>query len=347
MTPEHDLNEREALVLEAVVRTFVQTASPAASRTVAQRFDLGVSPATIRNTMSDLTRKGYLSQPHASAGRMPTDKAYRYYVDTLMRPDRLTSDEARRIEAALDVARTSAEERILVRAVKALSVVTQELGVGLAPRMEEGVLEKIDLVGVSRDRILIVLAIRTGPVRTIFVEGERADTDEALALVAGFLNERLAGQTLREIRESYRDRLADGPAEHADLVNIFLEQAEGLFSARPPGGEDVLLGPTAGLAAQPEFADREHLRTLLQLTEQRDVLAEALRDRRADGIVISIGGEHAIPPLVDFSMVTAEYEMGSVHGTIGVIGPTRMPYDRMVSLVEYTARLLSTLAPGD
>lgn len=347
MMAEHDLNEREALVLEAVVRTFVQTASPAASRTVARQFDLGVSPATIRNTMSDLTRKGYLTQPHASAGRMPTDKAYRYYVDTLMRPDRLTSEETRRIEAALDLARTSAEERILARAVKALSVVTQELGVGLAPRMEEGVLEKIDLVGVSRDRILIVLAVRSGPVRTIFVEGEWADSDEALGSVAGFLNERLAGQTLREIRETYRDRLADGPAEHADLINIFLEQAEGLFSARAPAGEDVLLGPTAGLAAQPEFADREHLRTLLQLTEQRDVLAEALRDRRADGIVISIGGEHAIPPLVDFSMVTAEYEMGSVHGTIGVIGPTRMPYDRMVSLVEYTARLLSTLTPGD
>ena len=345
MKAEHDLNEREALVLEAVVRTFVQTASPAASRTVARQFDLGVSPATIRNTMSDLTRKGYLTQPHASAGRMPTDKAYRYYVDTLMRPDRLTSEETRRIEAALDVARTSAEERILARAVKALSVVTQELGVGLAPRMEEGVLEKIDLVGVSRDRLLIVLTIRSGPVRTIFVEGERADSDEALGSVAGFLNERLAGQTLREIRETYRDRLADGPVEHADLLNIFLEQAEGLFSSRPPAGEDVLLGPTAGLAAQPEFADREHLRTLLQLTEQRDVLAEALRDRRADGIVISIGGEHAIPPLVDFSMVTAEYEMGSVHGTIGVIGPTRMPYDRMVSLVEYTARLLSTLTP--
>lgn len=347
MTPEHDLNEREALVLEAVVRTFVQTASPTASRTVARRFDLGVSPATIRNTMSDLTRKGYLSQPHASAGRMPTDKAYRYYVNTLMRPGRLTSEETRRIEAALDLARSSAEERLLARAVKALSVVTQELGVGLAPRVEEGVLEKIDLVGVSRERILIVLAIRSGPVRTIFVEGERADSDEALGSVARFLNERLGGQTLREIRESYRDRLADGPAEHADLLNIFLEQAEGLFSARPPGGEDVLLGPTAGLAAQPEFADREHLRTLLQLTEQRDVLAEALRDRRADGIVISIGGEHAIPPLVDFSMVTAEYDMGSVHGTIGVIGPTRMPYDRMVSLVEYTARLLSTLTPGD
>jgi heat-inducible transcriptional repressor len=346
MTAEHDLSEREALVLEAVVRTFVETASPAASRTVARQFDLGVSPATIRNTMSDLTRKGYLSQPHASAGRMPTDKAYRYYVDTLMRPDRLTSEETRRIEAALGLSRT-AEETLLARAVKALSVVTHELGVGLAPRMEEGILEKIDLVGLSRDRILIVLAVRSGPVRTIFVEGERSDSDAAMDSVAGFLNERLAGQTLREIRETYRDRLADRPVEHADLVNIFLEQAEGLFAPRAAAGEDVLLGPTAGLAAQPEFADREHLRTLLQLTEQRDVLAEALRDRRADGIVISIGGEHTVPPLVDFSMVTTEYKLGSVQGTIGVIGPTRMPYDRMVSLVEYTARLLSTLAPGD
>ena len=346
MMAEHDLNEREALVLEAVVRTFVETAAPAASRTVARQFELGVSPATIRNTMSDLTRKGYLSQPHASAGRMPTDKAYRYYVDTLMRPGRLTPEETGRIEAALGQSRT-VEERLLVRAVKALSVVTQELGVGLAPRMEEGILEKIDLVGVSRDRILIVLALRSGPVRTIFVEGERADSNDALDVVARFLNERLAGQTLKEIRETYRDRLADSPAEHADLVNIFLEQAGGLFAPHPPAGDDVLLGPTAGLAAQPEFADRDHLRSLLQLTEQRDVLAEALRDRRADGIVISIGGEHALPPLVDFSMVTAEYEMGSVHGTIGVIGPTRMPYDRMVSLVEYTARLLSTLAPGD
>lgn len=346
MITDPDLNEREALVLEAVVRTFVETAAPAASRTLARRYELGVSPATIRNTMSDLTRKGYLSQPHASAGRMPTDKAYRYYVDTLMRPGRLTPEEAGRIEAALGLSRT-VEERLLARAVKALSVVTQELGVGLAPRMEEGILEKIDLVAVSRDRMLIVLALRSGPVRTIFVEGERDDSDAALDGVAGFLNERLGGQSLREIRETYRDRLAEAPAEHAGIVNIFLEQAEGLFAPRPPAGDDVLLGPTAGLAAQPEFADREHLRTLLQLTEQRDVLAEALRDRRADGIVISIGGEHAVPPLVDFSMVTAEYEMGSVHGTIGVIGPTRMPYDRMVSLVEYTARLLSTLSPGD
>ena len=337
---EIELSRREKLVLEAVIRTFVETAAPAASRTIERRYRLGVSSATIRNTMSDLEEKGFLAQPHASAGRMPTDKAYRYYVDSIMRIARPSPEETRRLATTLAVAPTGGAE-LLTRAVQALSIVTLELGVGLAPRVEEAVLEKIELIGVSSERILMVLALRSGPVRTIFVEAARASSDEALAGVAGFLTERLSGLTLKEIRETYRDRLAHSPVEHADLLNIFLEQGETLF-ATEQGPDDVVLGPASGLALQPEFADMEKMRTLLELTERRDVLAEALRARHADGIVVSIGGEH-LPPLVDFSLVTAEYEMGDVRGTIGVIGPTRMPYDRVVALVEYTARLLSSV----
>lgn len=339
--PDQELNPRERLVLEAVIRTFVETAAPAASRSLARRFDLGVSPATIRNTMSDLEEKGFLSQPHASAGRMPTDKAYRYYVDSLMRIERLSPEEARRLAATLAPVSAAGEE-MLARAVRALSVVSRELGVALAPKVEGGELEKIDLIGVSSERILLVLALRSGPVRTIFVEGPRATSDDALAGVAGFLTERLAGLTLRQIRDTYRDRLGEPPAEHADLLNIFLEQGEALF-ASAPGPADVVLGPASELAQQPEFANSERLRTLLELTERKDLLAEALRRRHADGLMISIGGEHRVPPLLDFSLVTTDYEMGDVRGTIGVIGPTRMPYDRVVALVEYTAKLLSSL----
>jgi heat-inducible transcriptional repressor len=339
--PELELTSRERLVLEAVIRSFVETAAPAASRTIARRFRLGVSPATIRNTMSDLEEKGFLAQPHASAGRMPTDKAYRYFVDSMMRIARPSPEEAQRLASTLVVAPAGGTE-LLSRAVRSLSIVSRELGLGLAPRVEEGILEKIELIGVTSERILLVMAIRSGPVRTIFVEGSRAATDDALAAVAGFLTERLAGLTLREIRQTYRDRLAHSPAEHVDLLNIFLEQGETLF-ATPRGADDVVLGPASGLAQQPEFADTERMRTLLELTEEKDVLAEALRRHRADGIMVSIGGEHTIPPLVDFSLVTTEYEMGDVRGTIGVIGPTRMPYERVVALVEYTARLLSSL----
>mgnify|MGYP006202441335 CR=1 FL=1 len=142
--------------------------------------------------------------------------------------------------------------------------------------------------------------------------------------LAGWLNERLAGLTLLEIRETYRDRLADPPPEHADLLNIFLERAETVFAERP-ASDTVVLGPTSSLASQPEFADHERLRNLLELTESRDVLARALRQRAAGGMVISIGGEHELPPLIDFSMVTTEYEMGGTRGTIGVIPPWVQP----------------------
>lgn len=339
---EQELTPRERDVLEAVIRTFVRTAEPAASRSLARDFDLGVSPATVRNTLSDLTLKGYLSQPHPSAGRIPTDKAYRFYVDALMRLERLRLADALELERSV-TPRPGAEEELLDRAVQALSIVTSELGVGVGPQVDEAVLEKIELVGLASDRLLLVLAVRSGPVRTIYIEAPRPVGEDTLAVVAAFLNERLAGQTLREIRDTYRDRLADPPSEHAELLNIFLEQAEMAFAPQS-AGEEIVLGPASRLAAQPEFADRENLQGLLELTERREVLADVLRQRSADGIVISIGGEHAQPPLIDFSLVTTTYEIGGVRGTIGVMGPTRMPYERVVTVVEYTARLLTSLS---
>jgi heat-inducible transcriptional repressor len=291
--------------------------------------------------MSDLTQRGYLTQPHPSAGRVPTDKAYRYYVRSLMRIQRVSPEEVRRLEEG--VGGTGPGDEVLRRAIQALSVVTSELGIGLGPSPATGILERIDLVGLSSERILIVIAIASGPVRTIFVETPMQIAESGLEAVAALLNERLAGLSLSEVRETYRVRLGDSSAEHAELLNIFLEQADTAFAAQP-SGEDVILGPASSLATQPEFFKRENLRNLLELTERRDLLAEALHLRRARGVVISIGDEHSQPPLVDFSMVTTHYEVGSVRGTIGVIGPTRMPYERVVALVEYTARLLSSIS---
>jgi len=337
---EHELTPREARILGAVIRNFVETAEPTASRTVARKNELGLSPATIRNTMSDLTQRGYLTQPHPSAGRVPTDKGYRYYVRSLMRIERVTPEDVRQLEAGVGSAGTGDE--VLKRAIQALSVVTSELGIGLGPSPTDGRLERIELVGLSSERILIVIAIASGPVRTIFVETRVEVAESELGAVASFLNERLAGLSLREVRETYRDRLGGLPSEHAELLNIFLEQADHAF-APAPAGDEVILGPASSLASQPEFASRENLRNLIELTERRDILAEALRLRRARGIVISIGDEHSLPTLLDFSLVTTQYEVSGVRGTIGVIGPTRMPYERVVSVVQYTARLLSSV----
>jgi heat-inducible transcriptional repressor len=337
-SPDVRLTEREALVLQAVISLYVMTAEPAGSRTLARMFDLGVSPATIRNTMRDLEEKGLLFHPHTSAGRIPTDQAYRVYVDRLMHARALSREEIRQLRERLEGTALRGE-RFIGRAVQALSVITQELGVALAPMLDEGRLERLDLIPVASDRLLLVLTIQSSLVKTIFVDVSRDVSGEALQDVASFLNERLAGLTLREVRETFARRVADPPAGREDLLNIFLQSAERLF-ATEPRGDQVVLGTISGLTAQPEFSSETSLRSLLALTEEKSGLAQALAPRDP-GLRITIGGENAMPRLNDFSLVTADYHLGSVRGTIGVMGPTRMPYEKVIALVRYTSRLLS------
>ncbi len=344
--PNHELSKRERMVLEAVIRTYVQTAEPAGSRTLSRRFGLGVSPATIRNTMSDLEDKGFLFHPHTSAGRVPTDKAYRAYVDALLSLPPVETPEREQLQEQITASGT-AIENILRRAAQSLSVLTQELGVALGPRLNDVILERLDLVRVGSDRLLMVLALKGGVVRTVFVEAQGEIAEIALAQVAVVLNERLAGLTLREIRASLGARLRDTVTAPGagELLNIFLEEGEQLFDAAVPGADDnVVLGQTSVLAEQPEFAQRDGLRRLLALTETPARLAEAIRKRNlGQGINITIGNEHKDPDLEQFTVVTAEYQIGSVSGVIGVIGPTRMPYDKVISLVSHSSRLLTDL----
>ena len=202
------LTDRERQVLEAVIETYVQTAEPAGSRTIAKRYQLGLSPATIRNTMSDLEEKGYLYHPHTSAGRIPTDLAYRVYVDFLMRPPAVAPAQAQRLRGELEGQR-AAIEAILSRAAQVLGVLTNELGVAVSPTIEEAVLERLDLLQVSSERLLLVLALQSGAVRTIFVEVPAELAADAVQHVTVVLNERLAGLTLKEIRATLADRLRD------------------------------------------------------------------------------------------------------------------------------------------
>lgn len=342
------LTKRERRVLEAVIRSYVETAEPAGSRTLSRRFGLGVSPATIRNTMSDLEEKGFLFHPHTSAGRVPTNKAYRVYVDMLLGLPSVRGPEHDRMAETLGAhAGDSPIELILRRAAQTLGVLTQELGVAIGPRLESSVLRRLELVRVSAERLLMVLSLEGGVVRTVFVEvrGEIADT--ALAEVTAVLNERLAGLSLADIRRSLTQRLRDTAAGQraSELLNIFLQEGEQLFDrAMPVNEHTVVLGQASVLAEQPEFSAADRMRRLIALTETPDTLAESIRRRgHTAGISITIGTEHADPRLDEFTVVTAEYSVGSLSGVIGVIGPTRMPYDRVISLVTHTSQLLSEL----
>jgi heat-inducible transcriptional repressor len=339
------LSERERRVLEAVIRAYVETAEPAGSRMISRSSGLGVSAATIRNTMSDLEDKGFLFHPHTSAGRVPTDMAYRVYVNSLMRVLPLDAEARDRLVGEL-AAGGSAIDTIIRRSAQTLGVLTQELGVALGPQFEELRLQRMELIRLSSERLLLVLRLMGGAAHTIFVEAPVALAETVLAAVTLVLNERLSGLTLREIRGTLPERLRDtgAPSEARELLNIFIQEGDQIFDVPGPLRHDVVLGQASVLAEQPEFASSERLRKLLELTDQPRALGDLLRKRsRHPGLSISIGREHEDPSLSELTVVTAEYRIGGLTGVIGVIGPTRMPYDKVVSLVTHTSRLITDL----
>jgi heat-inducible transcriptional repressor len=331
--------------LEAVIETYVATAEPAGSRTIAKRFGLALSAATIRNTMSDLEEKGYLYHPHTSAGRVPTDLAYRVYVNSLMRLSQVSVSESDQIRHELG--NRNALDQILERAAQVLGVLTKELGVAVGPTLERAVLERLELWQAASARLLLVLTLKSGVVRTIFVEVPAELAADAVAQVAEVLNERLAGLTLRDIRATLPARLRDAaPAAGAsELLNIFIQEADDLFDVPAAGNAagGVVLGSAQLLAGQPEFATKERLQGLMEVTERRELLREALSTRLGQGLTITIGSEHQDPTLAPFTLVTASYRLGALAGVIGVMGPTRMPYDKIVALVDHTSRLVGEL----
>jgi heat-inducible transcriptional repressor len=341
-----ELTDRERQVLEAVIQSYVETAEPAASRTLSRRAGLGVSPATIRNTMSDLEEKGFLFHPHTSAGRVPTDLAYRVYVDSLLRVPVIKTADQKTLGDEINSASTAIES-ILRKAAQSLGVLTQELGVALGPQLDAAILQRVELIRLASDHLLMVLALGRGVARSIYIELPIEIADDAIGAVGLVLNERLGGLTLREIRSSLAVRLRDAQATGtaSELLNIFVEEGEQYFAnAARADDAAVVLGQPSLLAEHPEFATGESMRQLLAFTETPAQIADVLRRRSPQpGITITIGNEHGDPRLDRFTIVTAEYHFGSLSGVIGVIGPTRMPYKKVISLVGHASRLVSDL----
>jgi heat-inducible transcriptional repressor len=343
------LTEREQLVLEAVVRTYVETAEPTGSRTVVRRFNLPISAATVRNTMSDLEEKGYLVHPHTSAGRMPTDRAYRLYVDSLLGQPR-SPVRNRELREQLEAGDRSGVELVLRRAAQVLGLLTNELGIAITPQLGEIVLERLELLSVAEGKVLMVMTLRGGVVRTLFVDVPARVPGPTLVAVASVLNERLGGLALSEVRSSLslrlRDTAAGGDQAASELLNIFIQSADEWLQW-PAASDAVQLGRASVLAEQPEFQEGSKLRNLIELTERTDLLQSFLAGRIGSaGLHVTIGAEHKDPALSDFTVVTSEYHAGNLRGVIGVIGPTRMPYDRVITLVESTSALVSDFLTG-
>jgi len=334
------LTEREERVLRFVIQNFILTAAPVGSRLLARHSRLGLSPATIRNVMADLEDMGLLSHPHTSAGRVPTDLGYRLYVNQLMDTTELSAREKESIEQVFAEASGEVAEILMVTA-RVLSQISKLLGVVLAPSLDEGVLERIDIVRIAEGRVLIVIAVRLGLVKTIMVEISQTLTDEQVRRVAAELNARLTGLTLEQVKNEIAARVGDLPEGRTELVRFFVDSAEKLFTFAGP--QDLRIGPTAQVISQPEFADAKRLRGIIELVEDKDIIIHLLTGMldEEEKVRVTIGGENPEKRAKSLSVLTSRYEASGVRGTLGIIGPTRMNYPRLMSLVDYTAKTMA------
>ncbi len=340
---EELLSERDQTILQSLIQTYVTTAEPVGARTICRRFRLKLSSATVRNTMMDLEEMGYLWQPHTSAGRIPTDKGYRFYVDALMDREELHQEEKNRIRARIEaLIKERGVEDILEQISKVIADISRQLGVVLSPQFEQGILHKIELVSLTERKFLLVLTIQAGLVKTMVMSVQSQIKPDEVTETARLLNEQLSGLTVGDIRKSIKDRMRSATRGAPDLIRLFVEEAEALFDVTAP--ENLHVGGTMHILGQPEFKESRHIAPLVELLETRSQILGLLEDRiDRESPYITIGAENSPHPMQTCSLLTSSYRVGNIAGVIGIMGPTRMPYPRLAALVTYIAELANEL----
>lgn len=334
------LTEREKIILNCIVESYVKTATPVGSRFLAKAFRLGISPATIRNVMNDLEEMGYLSQPHISAGRVPTDKGYRFYVDSLISFQVLAKRERDVILCNLGKVSRDVTE-ILEASSRVLGEISNQLGVVLEPRFYQGTFQKIELVPISDRKILAVISIQAGLVKTIMIEIESGVSRELLEETTWVINERLSGLSLKEVKETIDKRLNDISISDDRLVRLILQSSERLFNFE--GQKDLHFAGAINIVSTPEFSDRSYATKILNFIESKQDIVRLFDDAKADKISITIGRENKEDLLSSCSIITTRYYMGNITGMLGVVGPMRMHYSRIISLVDYMGGVLTQM----
>jgi heat-inducible transcriptional repressor len=334
-----ELTDREELVLGHIIQQYVLSASPVGSRTISKQMSAALSAASIRNVMADLEEKGFINHPHTSAGRIPTDTGYRYYVDEMAASVPLTDEENQLIDTLFEEKGGSGLDEMIKESSKLLGKISHQLAIVSAPQIGSGRLRHLDLVQVASNRILVIISIMSGLVKTIVLEIHSEVAKSTLEKMEVFLNERLAGLTLREIRESFHERMKDADDE-SGLIRVFMQSSPTLFSDYLDPDNLHIEGVT-GMLAQPEFGDPERLKRVVEIIENQKVIIHILNEiDDASPMTIKIGSEIIDQKLQDYSLITAPYQYGPLVGTLGIFGPRRMNYPRMIAIVEQVAKLL-------
>ncbi|MBR0140552.1 MAG: heat-inducible transcription repressor HrcA [Firmicutes bacterium] len=332
-----ELNERKLQILQAIVADFIYSAEPVGSRTISKKYDMGLSPATIRNEMSDLEEMGYLTHPHTSAGRVPSDKAYRLYVDQLMRSSELPDDRKMMIRKSLN--ESAAElNRTIEKAARLLSEMTNLVSFAISPSSSESRLKYINLLPVDERTIVLMIVSDDGQISNTTVKLSCGYTEENLRFMSKVMTHNFMGKTVTDlltmdIIETLKNDLSALDRLTGDVVPSFMQTLEKMMNV------DLYMEGYTNIFSLPEYSDIERARVFLQKLQQKDHITSVLVNRD-NGLIITIGDENS--ELKDCSLITADYRInGRLVGKLGVIGPTRMRYSEISSVIQYMTDNLS------
>lgn len=334
------LDDRKYLILQAIIDDYISTAMPVGSRTISRKSGVGFSPATIRNEMSDLEELGYLDQPHTSAGRVPSDKAYRLYVDHLLKVGKISEDESERMHETIQ-ARSAQVEGVIRSAAQVLADATQYTSVIVAPKLGTLRIKHIQLVPVADCTALMIIVTNFGIVKDAVIHvPDGLDADD-LYSISRMLTQRLANKPLEAVRQTFSELLRDSD-NNRRLMGETLRVIERKLEAEDSA--DVVIGGGSKLLNYPEYSDVQKAKSFLAVLESKDKLRRLIGREGGMEVTIRIGAENDVPEMSDCSIVTARYRVGDQSGgTLGIIGPTRMNYNRVIPVLEFMSQAMSEI----
>lgn len=345
MTMSHQIHphidERAQRLLKTLIELYIRDGQPVGSRTLSRDSGMELSPATVRNVISDLEDMGLVKSPHTSAGRMPTVQGYRLFIDTMLNVKPLDSSE---VEALKKQFKPEFNSKLLLKSASTLlSDVTRLAGVVMIPKRDLQVIEHVEFLPLSDCRVLAILVLQGGEVQNRVIHTDRDYAQQELQQAANYLNSRLRGHDLTELRDTLKHELQEAQRELSNLMKLVIQMSDTVVGDSLRDQDELLVEGQTNLMGSEDLSDMEKLKQLFEaFNRKRDILHLLDRSQRAEGVQIFIGQESGYEALDTCSVVTSPYSAGGqVVGVLGVVGPTRMAYDRVIPLVDITAKLLS------
>ncbi len=333
------MDERKQKILNAIIQDYISSAEPVGSRTIARKYELGVSPATIRNEMFDLEMLGYLEQPHTSAGRIPSLKGYRFYVDCLLQPKQVTEQEKRFVESWFDTKAKTVDE-VFRSTAKVLSAITHNVGLVLATQKMSAKFKYMRFLPLDEQRSILIVVTDDGQIEnSIFMRPEGV-TNEDLNMIGEKMNRFLAGLPLSEVNMARIHTFYKAVVEDSDLYRLAFHSLLSSFKQK----QRLYKGGATEIFANPEFKDVDKARDLLFMLEENDTVTNMIQPNASQDLVIRIGDENELLPMKDCSVVQATFKSeDQVLGTLAIVGPTRMEYAKIIGLLEFMQQHIARL----